>query len=235
MILTDNIFGQKKEEVIDGFLLEIGNASSFIATPGALASRLGINESIIGSFDINGSDITAIITENYNVGNAVFQGTGITYFRDYGGLIVAGWSMFQSCTQLQEVTALSLDNAGFSMFRYCSELLTVDFPKVTYLGHYLFQNCNKVKHLDFPELVQAYVTGSRSSGTFRNMAGLESINIPKCTILGTDSAYSSVFLSTGVQNFVINANTYLATNNNGGIDGDLQYAIDQKNAVVNFV
>ncbi len=79
----------------------IGGVGSVITTKSALATKLGISESIISAFKIVGNDVQARITENYLLPNQLFfNDSDILSFLDYDGMVsnFNGVSHFQNST-----------------------------------------------------------------------------------------------------------------------------------------
>ena len=125
---------------------------------------------------------------------------------------------------------------GPSAFGNCINLETVTAPKTLKIDSFttndaitIFQNCNKITSLDFPLLTRWF-----SNSALKNLTGLTTLNIPKCTILGKTVLDNSFFLNIRL-GLVVNCNIFLQTNNSGNPDGDLAYLTSTRQGVVNYI
>lgn len=160
---------------------------------------------------------------------------------------------FQNATSLQYVTMPNLVTIGNTTFSGCSALNTVSYPLATSIGNNAFLNCTSLVTLTFPEVLtigstvfqgctslknfsaaKATTAGGTGGNTFRSCTSIETINIPKCTALAPTALDNNNFLliKTGC---VISVNVALQTNNAGGPDGDLVYAVGTRGATVNYI
>lgn len=190
---------------------EIGGVASTISTPALLASKLAIDVSRITNFSIVGSDIKCRITGNYSLTASAFGSNNvITYYYDLEGLV-------NNFTEA-------------NTFVSCGSLHDIFFPGLsTIFGSFNFNITPMLKTIELPYLVStSNASFAYSSGTF-----IKKIYVPRCTSLGSSSGDNSVFsgIATGS---IIYCHPSLATNNGGGIDGDLVYATSQ-GAIVRYV
>lgn len=190
---------------------EIGGVASTISTPALLASKLAIDVSRIANFSIVGSNIKCRINGNYSIIASAFGSTStITYYYDSEGLV-------NSFTEA-------------NTFSSCSSLYDLLFPGLSSVfGSYNFNITPMLKTIELPYLVStSNASFAYGSGTF-----IKKIYIPRCTSLGSSSGDNGVFsgITTGS---IVYCNPALATNNAGGPDGDLAYAISQ-GATVRYV
>ncbi len=212
MIGTDYIFSRKNGEPASTSINTlIGGQATEIPTAAALAAILEIPEADITQFNIVGDNIEARIENPYPIPNSTngtkFSTTDITYFKDLE----------------QKVTRLEI-----GAFNTCTSLKNIDFKGASYLAPALFDGV-KIFEFYFPEALES------NSSTFYQSSDNEKQSIfylPKCVKLGNSSTDGVFYnISAGSR---IYANPFLETNNNGGLDADLSYAIN-RGALVSFV
>lgn len=108
----------------------IGGVGSVITTKSALATKLGISESIISGFKIVGSDVHFRARDNYNIATDCFNGDlSITKYVDLDGRVENIWvRSFQSSS----IKNIYLPNAVFGdfAFAYCSQLINDEYGGV---------------------------------------------------------------------------------------------------------
>ena len=214
----------------------IGGVASTISTKAALATKLAIAEISISYFGIVGSDIEAGILSNYDIPDFAFNGDlSITHYEDPTGMVnLIKRGAFRS----SKITKAIFPNAQFKeeVFREASLLNEINCDSATYFDSVTFFRCNALVQISAPNLISAFnaISGSTSSGCFREMGGITLIDMPKCTQIGRTNGDDGVFLliKTGC---VINVDSSLATSNSGAMDGDLEYAINSRGATVNFI
>jgi hypothetical protein len=189
----------------------IGGVASTIGSASALATKLAIDVTRITNFSILGSDIKCKITGSYVLPSNGFSGnTLISNYLDDGDLLT-GFSesnTFAGCIFLKEIKNKAI---------------------ATMPGSFNFNNTPLLNSIELAYLVSCGNSSfAYGSGTF-----VKNIYIPRCTSLGFDSGNNNVFsgITTGS---IIYCNPSLATNNAGGPDGDLAYAISQ-GATVRYV
>lgn len=95
-----------------------------------------------------------------------------------------------------------------------------------------FRFDTKIKELRLPNLREVNPEGV-TAHTFA-MEAIELIEAPKCKVFGSDTVVNQIFLDTDLSNCKIVVNEHLKTSNNGGINANIQDAID-KGATVVFV
>ena len=212
----------------------IGGVSGTITTGAQLATKLGISSARVTNFKIVGSNIQAKITGGTYVlpGSVFLSDTSITYYNDPTGLVTSlTTATFRSCTNLTSVyfpNCTTIDNVGSLSFYQTFALTSVYLPLVTTINTQTF-NQSALSTLNLPEL-----TNVKGVNAFGAMNNITLINMPKCTILGSDTGNNNTFLNikTGC---VINVNTVLQTANAGAPDGDLVYATGTRSATVNYI
>ncbi|KAF2082130.1 leucine-rich repeat domain-containing protein [Flavobacterium sharifuzzamanii] len=158
-----------------------------------------------------------------------------------------GASCFENNPNLEYVSMPNLTSIPTGAFRYCP-LATFNFPSVTFIGSQSFRDNAAQTIFYFPELLSADVSSfygtkatdyifnkltSCANYAFSNCTNAVNINIPKCTQLGENSSYNNVFdgIKKGCS---ITVNIFLQNNNTNTPDGDLQFAISSRSALVNF-
>jgi len=186
--------------------LFIGGVASTINTPELLADKFqnyasgsAFSVSNIQDFTIVGDDIKCYIAVDYQLNNtnpftSAQIGAILTYYYDFQRLKSMA-SSFSGQTNLKYLKLFGLINIG---------------PTSGSLG-----NCNNLEILDFPNLITW-----NDNSSINKPESLKIVNIPKCTILGGTAGDNNLFYFTYL-NFKIYANTYLQTNNSGGLEGDL--------------
>jgi len=174
----------------------IGGVASTINTPSLLAAKLGISSTVISNFSIVGSNIKCNISGSYTIQNAAFSGdTSVTYYLDNDSLV----------TRL-----------GANCFNGTTMINSIKFNGVTSTGINVIAASN-VKEVILLNLL------TTDDGSFQNAVNCKTYYIPKSN-LGTTALNNSVFLNVS-SGSIIYANPLLQTNNSGGADGDLTYAI----------
>jgi len=194
----------------------IGGMASAIPTKADLAIALNIPETTIGSFSIVGSNIEAAINDNYHLVRMwqITLWNPITYYRDNQGKIQSLLHRLEGKTFLSEVIFPEITSIPSYVFR-STVLVDVVFPKVTSLaGTGVFMNNSSLRTVDLPELLT--ITSGNTDGTFR-LTGLTSLNIPKCTSIGSMAFYL-------IPVCTITCNAFLQTSNGGAENAEIAYA-----------
>lgn len=186
----------------------IGGVAGSISTKSALATKLGISESIITRFQIVGSDVHCNISSAYNVvPNAFFNDTSITSYNDLDGIcIFFEFSAFNGATNLTNVYA---PNAVLGDLCFLNDTLLAQneylYNPYT-IGGQSFRN-TRVKKVIMPN-VTTYTTdlfnGNTalievvgqptyiSSNCFRNTTSLQVLDVSKVTTMnGLFTFYAS--------------------------------------------
>jgi hypothetical protein len=221
MALKKYIFGKGNPEP-NTF---IGGVSATLNTPALIAAKLVIAENRIKSFKIIGNDIEfAVVGGNYDGGQ--WDGTSqITFFDDRLGLVK---DMRSRCIR---------NNANLEW---------VNFPKLRTFIDETFIQCPKVNEFIFNSVESAYGNngGLRINNSltkielnsctsllypieiFSNNPALLVLDIRKVTQLGTTQGRQpNILTNANLANLTIYANSLLQTSNNGGVEGDLAFAI----------
>jgi hypothetical protein len=236
---SHNVFKQyKKMNLVNPYMFLptpntfIGGVAATINTPALIASKLGIAVDRIKSFSIIGNDIQFAVIGNYNIPNACFMNnSSLTYFLDNGGLVLKIDSNgFRACVNLSNINFPKCNEicigSGFLSFYQCSSLVNVSFPECLRVWTQSFASCSLLKIIDLPKLTE---TGPN---IFSECISLEMVNMKKCISLslgGDNLVFSNI-----KSGCIINVNIFLKTSNGGVADGDLLYAKNSRNAIVNF-
>jgi hypothetical protein len=135
----------------------IGGVAATIGTASLLATKLGISESRITSFNVVGSDIQCRIGGSYTLPNYTFYGdTSITYFKDIDGLIQNLNTPNPSFADNVNMTSFISKNItsilGTYYFRN-TPLLELYFPILTSLGFYAMNGRSNKTILYAPNLI----------------------------------------------------------------------------------
>jgi hypothetical protein len=216
--LKKYVFGRSKGVILNTF---IGGVASAINTASLLATKLQISTSRITSFSVVGNDIQCKIDGTYAMPNSAFEGLpntnnnpGITFYNDIENLCISlGSNSFYSNQQQMLITEINFGgviNVGFSSF--------LGFPSRSF-----------IKKIILPQ-----ATTLNGSKVISVLPDLELVYIPRCTILGESVGNNEIFFNSKLNGTAIYANPFLQTNNAGGVDGDLQFAISG-GAIVRYV
>lgn len=207
-----NLFARQNfayKAVSNGTNTEIGGVASTISTPALLSAKLGILESRITNFTIVGSDIKCKITGSYTIPvNAFVTPSTLTYYIDSDFLITS-----------------ILDNGFYGNYNFVGK--DVDFQNCLTLGSQALGRINANRFL----LANATTT---SGNAFYESSIANVFYIPKVTDLGGSPLNNNVFTAIKSGAYIY-AHPSLATNNAGGVDGDLAYATSSRQAIVRYV
>jgi hypothetical protein len=194
---------------LSGTNTEIGGVSSVLYNAQLLATKLAIDVSRITNFAIVGTDIKCRIAGSYAIPGSSFfwQTLPCTYYKDDEYLVnlISGQAFYNTP---------AFDNT-IASFRNATSVGDQSFA-ATKGNAYLLKNAVNI-----------------SQKAFSNCFYSNIFYIPNCIDLGGSALYNEVFqsISFGTK---IYAHPSLATNNAGGVDGDLAYAIG-RGAIVNYV
>lgn len=121
----------------------IGGVASTIPTRAALATKLGISESLITRFKVVGNDIQCKIIDNYTIpSNCFLNDTSITSYLDKQGKVtnVNNYS-FENTSNLKEISFINAVYFGQGVFKN-SGLLEVLQPLPAVSLNNTFENCS---------------------------------------------------------------------------------------------
>jgi len=175
----------------------IGGVSATLNTPGLLATTLGINVSKIKAFSIVGDNIQCTIVGKYSMkNNAFYQNKNITYFNDPEGLVeYLNQGCFSGVTKITSLVFPGLIATLAEIDRY-SSINNYDFPNCLSLANSTWHNTNNNKTI--------------------------TVNIPKCTSIGSSLEDNGVFCKwQRTVKWIITAHASMQTINAGSPDGDL--------------
>ncbi|MDR1740195.1 MAG: leucine-rich repeat domain-containing protein [Bacteroidales bacterium] len=125
------------------------------------------------------------------------------------GVTSIGENAFQSCSNLQAITATDVTNIGEQAFRFCGKLISIDMPNIITIGGLAFQYCESISSITIPSGVT-----SIGSSAFSGCANLSTINFNavNCTYMGAlassagtacfygNSAITTLNIGSGVTN-----------------------------------
>jgi len=196
-----------------------------------------------GDYDVdsNGTVLeTAILPAMVTAGEGCFysdHGSNTISIFDFTSLVTAGDNCFDvvlgyNSSLISDQAFPSLTTAGNYCFAYCQGLINPDFSSLTTAGDWCFQSCSGLVNPDFSSLTTA------GYSCFYNCTSLININLPSLTAantsLGGTSGNDNVFNGiTGKAVITLTIPAYFATNNAGGVDGDIAYLI-ANNTLVNI-
>jgi len=239
----------------------IGGIGSVITTKSALATKLGIPESIIRVFEIIGNDIHCHISQPYNLGGDDYRpflnDLTVTSYIDLDGKCSAlGNSCFNGATELLEVYFPNAVNKGSGtyIFRYAEKLHTAYLPSLNSLANQCFEDnyalinltvssaktitistfnrCTSIQFLDLPNVENC----NNKDSTFRNLTSCQQISAKKLKVLGNPGQVGNPQnCFTGIRmDCLIQVHVDLASDNSGNANAALQWAKDNRNATVEF-
>lgn len=212
----------------------IGGIGGTINTKALLATKLGISESIIGNFEVIGSDVHCRMKSNYSVGipgiGTFENSTEITSYIDLDGKFINlnVTNCFRNST-IQNVFFPNLNQLNGFDFYNCVQLTQLYMPNLTStLSNRQFYN-TRIPIMELPNLVSV----SSSNTTFRQMTATLEINMPKLKVLGSPAVHNDCFLllKTGC---IIRVHEDLATANAGAPHAALVWVKANRSAIVEF-
>lgn len=191
----------------------IGGVGSVITTKSALATKLGISESIIRKFEVIGSDVHCRITSNYSIPTAAFlNATDINSYYDYQGKCTSiGLQGFENST----IVNAYLPNASFGGrdFQDCTLLTNEDLDytytynsnvsggasclRNTRIRFFVAPNLTSAFYYGFagnPDLLEIHAPFSEilaSGNNFANTPNLELINSINAVALVPPGAFNN--------------------------------------------
>ena len=212
----------------------IGGVAATIPDKATLATKLRIAESDIGYFAVFTSDIEAVINANYS--RVSFKSdTNITWFKDLDGHCLSVPDL-QGCSSLTDLVVPQATSAGNYVVRF-TKITDLQLPSLLQVGNpRIMMNMPELRYVNLESLT-GFIYASGSSGydfPFTDCPKLESVNIPSCTNIGDSPSYTGYFrwIKKGVH---FTVNSFLATNNNGGEDGDIAWLRNTKNCTITYV
>jgi hypothetical protein len=208
----------------------IGGVAATINTPQLLANVLRIHVNRINNFRIINNNIQCKITGNYTGPTRAFFNVGLTYYIDTDNLITTLNSNYIAWNPIPKLVlngVLYAEPTSLVGNEYLTEL---EVPNLLEIRGAHFINVCPIKILDIPKCT--YIAPQGLAHTSINTPKYTYINIRMCKNLGNSPLNTNVFQNIN-SSVVIDANIYLATNNNGGADGDLVYA-KNRGCQINF-
>jgi hypothetical protein len=211
------------------------------------------NYAFHGCSKLNNLNLPSMVT----VGTfSFFNCTGLLSF-NFPKVTTIGIFTFYGCSLLSNIDCPLLTTLSDALLQKCVSLTSVNFPNVTSMNSRVFNGDVLLETINLPELltitmtsfqnetlacfnsVKASVlsfpklTGITGAYTFYGTTNTGIIYIPKCNTLGNTAGFDQLFnyLKTGCS---ITVNIALQTNNSGAPDGDLLYAKNTRNAIINF-
>jgi hypothetical protein len=160
---------------------------------------------------------------------------------------------FEGCTKLEYVSSPNITALGGYVFYGCVALKTVNYPLLTHVGYQSFVNCRALTEVYLPSCIDIIYYAFKGCSllkifsapkctnigrlidgqTFHSCGSLESIYLPSCKIITDGGGNENNFANIKI-GCVIAVNIFLKTNNAGAPDGDLLYAKNTRNAIINF-
>jgi len=206
----------------------------------------------------NCSSLTSInITANGSIDESAFEGTKITSL-DFTNVTSIGAYSFRNVTTLiQNIVANSCTTIGTCAFQN-TRIIGITANVCSSIATTAFKDCTALVSATFNSLITLNSSsGGGTSGTFQNCTSMTTFSAPLCTTITNGWAFANC---TSVTSFNLRAvttlgstvldnnNFYLiktgcsitvpiamATINAGAPEGDLQYAISSRAAIVTYV
>ncbi|WP_316632352.1 leucine-rich repeat protein [uncultured Flavobacterium sp.] len=251
-------FTAAKLTTINGHLA-FRDSASLVTFDTPLLSSISGSYTFLGSINM----ITFTSTNLTNLGTGGhFNGLNKLTSVDCSKLTSVPAFTFQGCSLLSYINNLnSATSIGSYAFSNCTLLPNFTSPFVTSIGVSAFNSCISITSYNFPELLT--ISGAAGSSApyfpeapfgsnsslvtftaaklttisgyiaFRNNTSLVTFYTPLLTTLGANVGNNLVFesIKTGCS---ITVKESLKTNNTGTADGDLQFAILSRAAIVNY-
>jgi hypothetical protein len=236
MRIRKTIFGRVKLQPN----LFIGGVSATINTAAILATRLGVNQSIIKGFRVIGLNIECTIIANYFVGTSAFQNdTSISYYKD-DGQFAKGISNFcfsgSSNLSILQIYGLTSFSAGGFPKISGTKIKNLLFPNAINTNQASVGNKDIINNLlleTFEAPLCNYSTGNEG---LSNLPLLKYIDLRVTTRFGRSNQPNprgGLFFPLMANNGLIKVHEGCLTVDNGGIDINLQKLIN-RNWTVEF-
>lgn len=218
----------------------IGGVGGTITTKSALATKLGISESIIRGFEVVGNDVHARITSNYYPKLEAFRNDStIDKYEDLEGLIISLSvdGVFRN-SGVEELHLPNTTNLSAYSISYCQYLKYLNLPSATFLGPQSVRNNTGLLEFHAPNLesIGNIVTGGQNnffdSYTSCNLISMRKLKVygsPTQGTTGTLSGFTNLKL-----NCTIEVHEDLATANAGAPNQSLIWAKTNRSAIVEF-
>ena len=186
----------------------IGGGAINHPTKTDIANAIGILETEIEDFTVDGDDLKFNVLNPYQIQASAFIGDlDITSYMDYDGLVTSvGASAFFNCRELEVISMLSVVTLGQSSFR-ATHLKRASFPLATSIGNFCFRECFVLNDINIPSIVGQ---------------------------IGVSPSINNVFLNCR-NGMTLTTSIAMSTNNGGLPDGDVQYVTDTLNGTVIYV
>lgn len=133
-------------------------------------------------------------------------------------------------TGITTVNAPELTTISGNNFRDASSLTTFNAPKVLTISGGSFRNANNVTTLSFPLLT----TISPGATRLFEMDAVNLIYMPSCKVFGNESTIDEMFYDGAMTGCVLVVNDHLRTSNAGGLNANIQDAINA-GMIVKFI
>lgn len=184
----------------------IGGLGRSVTTKTDLATLLGVSETIIDEFELDGVNIGCNFNSTYNIPDNCFNANlDIESYHDYSNYVdEIGFQAFRSATGLNDFTLEGASEAGTFAF-YQTTIRRAVLPNAKIFNN-VFQGCVLLEYADI-----------RSSDP-----------------IGTTASTNNVFTACR-DGMELIANITTATNNGGNPDGDVDYVTTTLNGTVTYV
>lgn len=216
----------------------IGGIGGSINTPALLAAKFtNVTETDIENFvvDVN-NNISCYIDDTIDtvlVTKAFLNNTAITYFISTGvafGLYVIELEVFRNATNLKIVDSYNLSFQGASSFRSASGLLYINVPNQSTL--YASREHQSNTQLKIAKYRNVTSMGTAAAG-FSSCINAQHILLPQCTSYRQTADLNAPFynIASGCKIYV---HPSMLTNNGGGLDVALAYAVTFGAVIVSY-
>jgi hypothetical protein len=229
MRIRKTIFGRVKLQPN----LFIGGVSATINTSAILATRLGVNQSIIKGFKVIGLNIECTIIANYGVGTSAFRNdTSITYYKDDGQFAKAiSNNTFDGSSNLSVLELYGLTSFSFGGFPKIvgTKIKNLLFPNAININQQSVGNSDIINNLLLETFEAPLCNYNTGNGGLSNLPLLTYIDlrVTKRFARLTSGGRGSLFNGSMANNGLIKAHEDCLTVDNGGIDINLQKLINR--------
>lgn len=139
---------------------------------------------------------------------------------------------FYYCTNLANFDLENVTTISERAFTGCTSMLFFDLPSLTSLGSGVFYNCSSCEYINMPMLEN--ISNSGRTELFRGLSSCNLISMKKLKTLGDPSTSDSSTFQALKTGCTIEVNEFMATSNAGNADATLQWAKDNRSAIVEF-
>lgn len=149
-----------------------------------------------------------------------------------GNVTSIGSDAFNGCTTLANIDLENVTTIFQRAFNGCASMPFFDLPSLTSLGLVAFYNCSSCEYINMPIIEN--IPGSERPNLFRGLSSCNLISMRKLKTLGDATVANTTTFQALKTSCTIEVHEDMATSNAGNADATLQWAKDNRGAVVEF-